>query len=264
MDSGPDDPFNLADARYNEAPLNPQRTKEIEELAAKPAAEGDAAAKALEAILELCAYLNRWNRVGKSGVEAAEKEIAAALKINPNLAAAHYARGFVFRTQGDHHNALAAFQKAVEIEPDNARFIAQAGAELLYLGDADGALKAVERALEVNPNSPARGMFLWIAARAHFFSGRYAEAIGLLEQSVQTWPDLWYTQAYRVSACALIGDRTKASQELANFIARFPDLNTIERIVEAERTNPNNNRFVVEGRCKFHEGLAIAGMPLEV
>jgi tetratricopeptide (TPR) repeat protein len=265
MATEPNDALRIAESRYNEGPLTPRKTKAIERLLEKAAAEGrtDAEIKALEAILTLCDYLNLWNGVGKKGVEAAEREIGDALAINPRLAAAYYARGFVERTKGNHENALAAFQKSLEIEPDNPRAIAQEGAEQLYLGHPERALSAVRRAIELGPNHPARGMFCWIGARAEFFDGHYAEAISWLEQSIKTWSDLWYSLAYNVSAHALIGDKEKASQKLEAFIRQFPKLNSVARIIEAERTNPNKNPFVVAGRQKFHEGLAIAGLPRE-
>jgi tetratricopeptide (TPR) repeat protein len=266
VNTDPDDPFARAKALYSE-PLSPSRTREIEKLLKQ---DGDhhslerqaiAERKAFEAIVRLCDYLNRWNGVGKMDVLAAEADIAAALVLNANTAAAYYAEGFIFRTKGEHERALASFQKSVAIDPNNARAVAQAGAEQLYLGFPNEALSAVRKALELSPDSPAAGMFRWIGFRALFFDGKYRESIPWLEQSIKTWPDLWYSRGYDVSVHALIGHEAAAKSKLADFIHRFPDLNTIERIVEAERTNPNTNPFVVEGRRKFHEGLAIAGMP---
>ncbi len=257
-----EDPLRSAETLYNE-PLNPNRTKEIERLLKQAAADGKSTAerKALEAIVALCDYLNRWNGVGKMDVRAAETEIQAALDVSPNLAAAYYARGFVFRTQGDHKQALEAFQKSLAIDPNNPRALAQEGAEHLYLGDPIQALAKVRKALEISPDHPARGMFRWIGARSLFFQEKYHDAIPWLEQSIALWPDLWYNRAYDVSAHALIDNKEKAREKLKDFIHRFPNLNTVKRIVEAEQTNPNNNPFVVEGRRRFHQGLRLAGMP---
>jgi adenylate cyclase len=257
-----DPSLKRAEALYDE-PLNPDRTREIEQLLGQEPTEGPAAAKrkALEAVVALCEYLNRWNGVGKMNVEAAKRAIRQALEIDAELAAPYYAQGFVFRTEGEHQKALESFQRAVAIEPNNARAIAQAGAEELYLGHPHRALAAIRKAIEVSPDSPARGMFCWIGARAHFFDGNYREALPWLRQSIETWPDLWYTRSYEVSALAHIGDLEQARAKLAEFVQRFPDLTTIARIVDAEKTNPNKNPFVVEGRRQFHAGLAKAGMP---
>jgi adenylate cyclase len=255
VETDSNDPVKRAEALYNE-PLTRKTAKEIEGLLEQAAAQR----KAFESIVALCNYLNRWGP-GRMDLDAAEEEIAGALAINPNLAAAHYAQGFVFRAKGHHEKALASFQRSVAIDPSNARSVAQAGAEHLYLGRATEALSEVRKALELDPNSPARGMFEWIAARALFFGGKYGEAIPWLQRSIKTWSDLWYNRAYEVSAYALIDDINTAKQKLADFIQRFPDLDTVARIVEAEKTNPNHHPFVVEGRCWFHKGLASAGMP---
>lgn len=198
--------------------------------------------------------------MGKAQRDAAEREVAAALEINPNLAVAYYAQGLINRTKGDHEAALKSFQRSLEIDPNNARAIAQAGAEQLYLGRAREALSEIKRALEVNPGHPSSGMFRWIGARALFFDERYEESIPWLQESIKSWPDLWYNRAYEVSVYALKGDEEIARRKLADFERRFPDLKTIALIVEAEKANPNNHPLIIEGRRKFHKGLRIAGM----
>jgi tetratricopeptide (TPR) repeat protein len=256
MATDPSYPVRRAEALYNE-PLNRETVKEIESLLEQAAAQRSA----FGSIVALSNYLNRWGGVGRTDLDAVEREIAGALAINPNLAAAHYAQGFVFRAKGHHEKALASFQRSVAIDPSNARGVAQAGAEHLYLGRAAEALSEVRKALELSPDSPERGIFEWIAGCALFFDGKYGEAIPWLQRSIETWSDLWYSRAYEASAYALIGDNKTAKQKLMDFIQRFPDLDSIACIVEAEKTDPNNHPFVVEGRRCFHKGLARAGMP---
>jgi tetratricopeptide (TPR) repeat protein len=256
VEADPNDPVKRAEALYNE-PLNPEKARQIERLLE----QGDARRTAFETIVTLCNYLNRWNGIRGLDLDAAEEQIVEALEIDPDLAAAFYAQGFVYRARGWHDKALASFQRAAELEPGNARAVAQAAAEHLYNGDADKALAEVQRALEIGPDSPARGMFRWIGGRALFFSGRYREAITWLQQSIETWPDLWYTKAYEVSALALIGEKATAEQKLKRFTQQFPDLDTIAAIQDAEKTNPNKHPFVLEGRRQFHQGLSLAEMP---
>ncbi len=211
----------------------------------------------------LCDYLNRWNEAGPAEVEKAEAAVLQALGSNPSHALAHYAKGFVHRTKGEHEAALASFSETLKYAPDFARAHAQRGAQLLYVGRPEEAVAEVERALELSPRSAQRGMFYWIIGRARFFMGQYAEAIPWLRRSIKLWPHLWYNRLYLASAYALSGKKAAAARALREFEQQFPGY-TLARVTEHEGTNPNDNPFVVAGRDRFHEGLRLAGMSSEV
>ena len=105
-------------------------------------------------------------------------------------------------------------------------------------------------------------MFYWIIGRARFFMGQYGDAIPWLRRSIKLWPHLWYNRLYLASAYALSGKKAAASRALKEFEDQFPGY-TLARVAEHERTNPNDNPFVVAGRSRFHEGLRRAGMSSE-
>jgi tetratricopeptide (TPR) repeat protein len=182
-----------------------------------------------------------------------------ALTTKPDHFLGHYAKGFLHRTRGEHEDALAAFTETVKHNPTFARAHAQRGAELVYLGRPEEGIADVEKAIALSPKSPSLGMFHWIIGRARFFMGQYAEAIPWLQRSVRHWPHLWYNRLYLVSAYALLGKKAAASRALRAFDKQFPGY-TLARVVVEERSNPNNNPFVVAGRSRFHEGLQRAGM----
>jgi len=235
--------------------LSPQRTQEMRGLLQASAAE----TSALIATAVLCDYLNRWNDAGPAEVASAEAAVQQALALDPNLALAHYANGFVHRTRGQHEAALAAFTEALKHRPEFARCHAQRGAELLYLGRPEEAIAEVEQAISLSPNSPSLGVFYWIIGRARFYMGQYAEAVPWLQRSVRLWPDLWYNRLYLVSAYALLGNKAGASRALRAFERLFPGY-TLARVLVEERANPIKHRFVVTGRRRFHQGLERAGM----
>lgn len=186
MPTDMNDFFERAAALYDES-LNEDSSKEIQNLLLR--AEAQRAAYA--AIVGLCDYLNRWNEAGKMNLTQAASQIKSALTINPNLALAYYAQGFIHRTEGKHTEALASFTKSLEIDDTYARAHAQRGAELLYLGHPDEALLAVQKAIELTPPGHyTLGMFHWIMGRAHFFMQNYENAIPCLRQSIDSWPTL--------------------------------------------------------------------------
>jgi adenylate cyclase len=235
--------------------LSPQATQQMRGHLEHSAAE----TSSLIATSVLCDYLNRWNEADETHVARAEAAVHHALSVKPDHFLAHYAKGFLHRTRGEHEEALTAFTKALEYNPGFARGHAQRGAELIYLGRPEEGIAEVEKAIALNPTSPSLGMFHWIIGRGRFFLAQYAEAIEALRLSVRLWPNLWYNRLYLVSAYALIGDRAAARRTLRAFDKLFPDF-TLARVAVEERTNPNTNRLMVAGRRKFHEGLERAGM----
>src|SRR5579875_3423644 len=209
-----------AEALYENA-LTPQSTRQIRQLLERGLAE----TWGLLANIIVCDYLNRWNNSGPAHLAEAQKAVRNALSLAPDFASAH----------------------------------AQRAAQLLYLGKCDAALQEIDKAIALSSAGPSLGMFQWIKGRAFFFKGDYAAAAACLEDSVRLWPDLWYNRLYLVSAYAHLGKADEAKAALREFDQRFPGY-TLARVIEDEKTNPNSNRIVREGREKFHKGLRDAGM----
>jgi tetratricopeptide (TPR) repeat protein len=255
MSIGRGESFAHARTLYDKR-LSPQSTQQMRDLLERSHHE----ASVFHAATVLCDYLNRWNDAGNPEVAKAEAAVLQALTHDPKHALAHYAKGFVHRTKGEHEAALAAFTETLKHDPDFARAHAQRGEELIYLGRPEEGIAEVETALRLRPRSSARGMFYWIIGRARFFMGQDVEAITWLRHSVRLWPNLWYNRLYLVSAYALSGNKAAAGRALRAFEREFPGY-TLARVTEHERATPNKHPFVTEGRRRFHEGLQVAGMP---
>jgi adenylate cyclase len=204
-------------------------------------------------------YLHRWNGAGTDQLDEAQYAVDQAFAIDDRLALAHYACGFVKRARGLHQDALAAFDRALELDSDFARASAQKGNELINLGRPGEAPALVQKAIELSPQDPSLGMFYWIMGRAYFFDESYDAAITWLEKSIEARPTVWYNRLYLVSAYALQGDVGKARDVLENFRGRFPGY-TLARVIENEHANPNANEIVVSARGEFHAGLLAAGL----
>ena len=249
-----EDSFARARSLY-EKPVTPQRTQEmlglLDELTAETAA--------LTATTVLCQYLNRWNDAGAPEVARAEAAVGQALARDSGHFLAHYAKGFLHRSKGQHQASLDAFEQTIKCAPEFARAYAQKGEQLLYLGRFDAAIAEVERAMKLSPKSAVRGYFYWVIGRAHFFMARDADAISWLQRSVRSWPNVWYNRLYLVSAHAHAGQKAAAARVLAAFNRQF-DGYTLGRVIENEGATPDDHPLVVAGRERFHDGLSRAGL----
>jgi tetratricopeptide (TPR) repeat protein len=98
-----------------------------------------------QALLQfLGTYLREVDRTAES-LQCFER----ALALNPNSAKAHFGRALAADSRQE---ALASFQKAVELEPDNVVFQYHYGAVLSALGRYNEALVVLDKAVEIDPN----------------------------------------------------------------------------------------------------------------
>jgi adenylate cyclase len=206
-------------------------------------------------------YVNSWNNSGQEELRVAEEAVRRALLIDPGHALAHMVHGLVQRARGEHHAALEAFSRAIELDRNFAAAYANKGNQSILVGRPAEAQALVEQAIRLSPHDPSIGMFYWIIGRSLFFTGRYRQAVAWLRKSIETRPNLWFNRLYLVSACTLADMNEEARRALSEFNRRFPDpLYTLAVVEEREAATPNDDPTVVAARDKFHEGLRRAGM----
>jgi adenylate cyclase len=207
-------------------------------------------------------YVRNWSQAGKEELREADEAVRMAVSIDPNLAQAHYAEGLVRRAKGEQQAALTAFTRAVELDPNLARAYAEKGNELTRAGRPSEAIPLAEKAIKLSPRDPALGGFYWIIGRAHFYMGRYPDAIPWLQQSIAVRPNMWYNRLYLVSAYALSDHNEEALKVLQEFNSRREFVGyTIERVKSNLEAVPDDNPVVISARQKLQEGLQMAGMP---
>ena len=108
------------------------------------------------------------------GYRKARQEVEKALDLDPNLAEAHAVLGRIRRTADwDWAGADAAYQRALELEPGNARAITCAGRLADTLGRFDHAIELYRRAVELDP----------LSVSAHISLGGSAAYLGRLDGS---------------------------------------------------------------------------------
>jgi Flp pilus assembly protein TadD len=76
------------------------------------------------------------------------------LKSRPNQAGAYVACGWLCARDGDLDNARVRFQRALDLDPQNWRAMAELGQLFERLGRGDRAIVLYQRSLAVNPDQP--------------------------------------------------------------------------------------------------------------
>ena len=132
-----------------------------------------------------------------------------AVRLDPNDADAHLRKGMTLDGLGRYGEALAAHGQAIRLDPNFARAHNNKGIVLDDLGRYGEALAAYEQAIRLEPN----------VARAHNNKGvtlynlqRYGEALAAYEQAIRLDPN--YADAYHNKGVVLdrLGRKSEAQQ----------------------------------------------------
>jgi tetratricopeptide (TPR) repeat protein len=124
--------------------------------------------------------------------ENAATELSAAVRLKPDLAAAWSDLGQARKARLDDTGALAAFERAVTLEPENAGWQARLGAEYLHQRQSHQAVIHLQKALQLDPADQTALFNLQLALRddgqeeeARAIGARLAEILRNKDEKLQ-------------------------------------------------------------------------------
>ncbi|MDO8354269.1 MAG: BTAD domain-containing putative transcriptional regulator, partial [Aestuariivirga sp.] len=182
----------------------------------------------------------------KLAIAAAER----AIELDPSDPEAHAVYAMSFGYRNDLARAKAEFDKALRMAPNQFEIVAMYISWASTFGEAERGADMVEEAISLNPNYP-----MWAArpfAFAYFMTGRYEEALKMMDRietrNLGTW--LW---PYRAGALASVGRSAEAKKAVEDALKLFPEL-TIEGTANEPGYNDAERRRLVET-------MRLAGFP---
>jgi len=145
----------------------------------------------------------------KGQVDEAIAQFQKTLEINPNYAEAHCNIGFALVQKGQVDEAIAQFQKALEIYPNLTAAHFNLGRAFLQKGQMDEAMPQFQKALEGTPNDAGIHNNLGIAFAQ---KGRMDEAIAQFQEALRLNPDYADAQKNLATATAQAMARQRTNQ----------------------------------------------------
>jgi arylsulfatase A-like enzyme/Tfp pilus assembly protein PilF len=123
----------------------------------------------------------------KNDLASAEKHIAAARAINPNLTNLNYNRAELLEKQDRLQEAAEAYQKELEISPQHFKASFNLSRVYRMMGRPEDEEKYLRLTMEINPDFPMSYFYL---ARLYLNRGRdFEEAIRLAKRGIELRPD---------------------------------------------------------------------------
>ena len=159
-----------------------------------------------------------WSEDTAHSLAEALKYATLAIARDDDEAWGHWAMGGYHMFCGQHDRALAAYEKALELNPNDADVLNDFGQCLSYAGFAKEGIEAVRKAMRLNPHYPE----YWVMQLGpiYFDARRYEDAISTLEglQSLHAIS----VQLYLAASHAALGHADRAQAEVARVIVLDP------------------------------------------
>jgi tetratricopeptide (TPR) repeat protein len=152
-------------------------------------------------------YFNEGNEFTKHGkFEEAVASFDKALDINPNIAEAWGNRGIILRKLGRNREALDSYDKAIDIYPNYVLVWYNRGVLLGMLGRYSEALASYDKAIAIYPKSPDAWNNRGDALNN---LGRYTEALTSCDNAINLNPNyalVWDTRGVALSGLGRLND----------------------------------------------------------
>jgi adenylate cyclase len=199
----------------------------------------------------LLEYANGWSDEPERAFQKAMEMADTAVAVDPNESWAHYGLGSAYIWRKQYDLGIQSFQKAHELNPNEATILADYAWALANAGRPDEALPLIQNAMRLNPYHPPfyEGDVLW---RVHFVAGRYQEALDALLQ-ITGAP---YHARYRKLAATY--PYLGRMEEARAAMAKFRELEPQASIELYARTEPFKRKDDLE---RYLDGLRKAGLP---
>jgi TolB-like protein/Tfp pilus assembly protein PilF/DNA-binding SARP family transcriptional activator len=159
----------------------------------------------------------------------AEEILRPITERHPRFSEAHAGMGLIHAARGEMREAIAAFERAITLDPSNAPSHAQIGRALVRLGHPQMGLAHINYAMKLSPRDPVIGYWIAFAGYAELELGNFERAVEHLNRSHSMNPTQPRTLQVLIAANALAGNLGLARQQLALLQQQHPHL-THERL----------------------------------
>lgn len=235
-----------------------QRARELLESALRLSPDHLPALNGL-ALAMLLQWQNTWYpRSSEEHLEELDQVSNKALEVKPDDAFAIYLRGYALkRFKKDLNQALAAFERAIAIDPNLAVAHNYVGQIKVFLGRADEAAEHTLKAIQLSPRDPQLALWYYQLALTYIHQQNDEQAVEWARRSVQVNPNVRYTYRILAAALALSGRVEEARAVAAEMLRRYPK-ETIGAFLKRE---PWPDAKYRAGQNREIAGMRLAGIP---
>jgi TolB-like protein/Flp pilus assembly protein TadD len=168
--------------------------------------------------------LHAWTESIAATIAAAHDSARIAVSLDAGDANALAAMGIASLFARKHEHALEYLNRAIRLNPNLAAAHGYLAAVHGSMGNSEAASAAAERAIRISPLDPARP--LWFAGKGigAFINGRYDDVIAICQEVLREHPNFGSALRQLAAAYAMKGDMTHAALAMDQLLQRMPAL----------------------------------------
>ena len=187
-------------------------------------------------------------------LEAALQAVQKAIRLDDADEYSYWMLGGILgQGLGYHDKAIAAYRRALEINPNFSVAYGSLGTVLALAGRVDESIRNSETCIRLNPRDPSIFFRFSGLALAYFVAQDYAKAREWSEKAVQRKRDWWQGHALLAVSCALLNEQDEARAAVGDWLLAIPSA-TMSNLPPL----PFRNATATE---RFRGGLRKAGLP---
>lgn len=191
-----------------------------------------------------------WTQDPRS-LETAFELAEEAIALDVSLPLGYAILGEAYLWKKEHEKAIAAQERAIALNPNDADQIAGLGGILTWAGRPAETIELAKQAMRLNPMYPIE--YLWNLGHANYLLGRHEDAIAVLTRIRDRNPDYFPAHVYLTATYSELGWDERARAEAAEFTRLSPRTS-----IEAWRERlPYKDQAVLE---RLMSGLRKAGL----
>ena len=182
--------------------------------------------------------------------EEALKMARKAVELDPDLPLAYFSLGRILARPHfrEYTQAIEAFQKTVQLDPNHADSYANLALVSIFIGNAKQASEFIATAMKLNPLFPF--WYLHGRAMARYFLGNYDGAVEDLRQAADRNPRVFFVRYWLAAALAMAGQAEDAEWEVEEWQTMGESMTRDEMLAINPITYPPYREKLTEGLKK--------------
>jgi adenylate cyclase len=191
-----------------------------------------------------------WNR-GPHILEQAYEIGQKAIALDDPSGGGYCLVGHVYLHKKRHEKAIAVFERAIDLNPNNPMVYGGLGDILSWAGKPQEAIEYLKKAMRLEPAQPF--WYFWFLGHAYFLAGQHEEAIETLKRALNRKPDFWVAHVYLAASYSELGRQEEARAEVSEVVRLRPQISS----EDWRQRLPYKDQAVLE---RLSESLRKAGL----
>jgi len=197
-------------------------------------------------------FQNLWIETPEKALELAKRNVDIAIEKDASDSYGHFVSGIVLGYLGERPRAIAAFNKAVELSPNDAPSINAQGVSQIFEGRPEQAIPLIERAIRLDPAASQQSIHF--LGMANMLLGKMEVAAALFRERILLVPETDLSRALYAATLGHLGRLDEARQvwrEMMQINPKYSFRQHMSRLLFARE----------QDAALIAEGLAKAGLP---